>query len=149
MLNKFNLLTLFLIAASSLIAVSGSEISTLFTTPQERQLINSNRYKLDEVQPQLPINVDEPTIGGIPQLVRKYLRESITISGITLSNSGPNIVWINSQVYEDGASMDNNMRIKVMSGSKLKVRVTAPDGKHYFATSGETIEIVYSVVVEN
>jgi hypothetical protein len=149
MLNKLSLLTLFLIAASSLIAVSGSEISTLFTTPQERQLINNNRYKLDEVQPQLPINVDEPTIGGIPQLVRKYLRESITISGITLSNSGPNMVWINSQVYEDGASMDNNMRIKVMSGSKLKVRVTAPDGKHYFATSGETIEIVYSVVVEN
>jgi hypothetical protein len=149
MLNKLSLLTLFLIAASSLIAVSGSEISTLFTTPQERQLINSNRYKLDEVHPQLPINIDEPIIGGIPQLARKYLRESITISGITLSNSGPNMVWINSQVYEDGASMDNNMRIKVMSGSKLKVRVTAPDGKHYFATSGETIEIVYSVVVEN
>jgi hypothetical protein len=59
------------------------------------------------------------------------------------------MVWVNSQAYEDGASMDNKMRIKVMSGSKVKVRITAPDGKHFFATSGETIEIVYLVAVEN
>ena len=41
------------------------------------------------------------------------------------------------------------MRIKVMTGNEIKVRITAPDGKHYFATSGETIEVVYQVAVEN
>ncbi len=81
--------------------------------------------------------------------MQEEVSETITISGITLSDSGPNMVWINSQAYEDGASMDNKMRIKVMPGSKVKVRITAPDGKHFFATSGETIEIVYLAAVDN
>jgi septal ring-binding cell division protein DamX len=146
MLNKFSLLILFLVIGSSLTSASGSEVSTLFTTPQERQLIDTNRYKLDEVRPQVQTQ-DEPA--SVQQLEQEEVRESITISGITLSNSGPNMVWINSKVYEDGDSMDEKMRIKVMPGKEVKVRITAPDGKHYFATSGETVEIVYQAAVEN
>jgi hypothetical protein len=149
MLNKPSLLILFLVSASSLTTVYGSDMSTLFTTPQERQLINSNRYKSDDVKPQVAANQDEPDVGSIQQLVQEEVRETITISGITLSNSGPNMVWINSQAYEDGDRVDDKMRIKVMSGNEVKVRITAPDGKHYFATSGETIEIVYQAAVEN
>jgi hypothetical protein len=149
MLNKLNLLILFLVFGGSVTNALGSELSTLFTTPQERQLINTNRYKSDEVRPRVQSNQEELTITNIQQLVQEEVRESITISGITVSNSGPNMVWINSQAYEDGASMDNKMRIKVMPGSKVKVRITAPDGKHFFATSGETIEIVYLAAVEN
>ena len=149
MLNKLNLLILFLVIGSSVASASGSNLSTLFTTPQERKLINTNRYKSDEVRPRVQSNQEEPAAESIQQLVQEEVRESITISGITLSNSGPNMVWINSQPYDDGTSMDNKMRIKVMSGSKVKVRITAPDGKHYFATSGETIEIVYLAAVEN
>jgi hypothetical protein len=146
MLNKFSLLILFLVIGSSLTSVSGSEVSTLFTTPQERQLIDTNRYKLDEVRPEVQTQ-DEPA--SIQPLEQEEVRESITISGITLSNSGPNMVWINNKVYEDGDSMDEKMRIKVMPGKEVKVRITAPDGKHYFATSGETVEIVYQAAVEN
>jgi hypothetical protein len=146
MLNKFSLLILFLVIGSSLTSASGSEVSTLFTTPQERQLIDTNRYKLDEVRPEVQTQ-DEPA--SIQPLEQEEVRESITISGITLSNSGPNMVWINNKVYEDGDSMDEKMRIKVMPGKEVKVRITAPDGKHYFATSGETVEIVYQAAVEN
>jgi hypothetical protein len=146
MLNKFSLLILLLVIGSSLTSVSGSEVSTLFTTPQERQLIDTNRYKLDEVRPQVQTR-NEPA--SVQQLEQEEVRESITISGITLSNSGPNMVWINNKVYEDGDSMDEKMRIKVMPGKEVKVRITAPDGKHYFATSGETVEIVYQAAVEN
>jgi hypothetical protein len=149
MLNKLNLLILFLVFGGSVTNAFGSELSTLFTTPQERQLINTNRYTSDEVRPRVQSNQEEPTITNIQQLVQEEVRETITISGITLSDSGPNMVWINSLAYEDGASMDNKMRIKVMPGSKVKVRITAPDGKHFFATSGETIEIVYQAAVEN
>jgi hypothetical protein len=149
MLNKLNFLILFLVFGGSVTNAFGSELSTLFTTPQERKLINTNRYTSDEVRPRVQSNQEEPPTESIQQLVQEEVRESITISGITLSNSGPNMVWINSRPYEDGTSMDNKMRIKVMSGSKVKVRITAPDGKHFFATSGETIEIVYLVAVEN
>jgi hypothetical protein len=149
MLNKRDLLILFLVFGGSVTNAFGSELSTLFTTPQERKLINTNRYTSDEVRPRVQSNQEEPATESIQQLVQEEVRETIIISGITLSDSGPNMVWINSQAYEDGASMDNKMRIKVMPGSKVKVRITAPDGKHFFATSGETIEIVYQAAVEN
>ena len=149
MLNKLDFLILFLVFGGSVTNAFGSELSTLFTTPQERKLINTNRYTSDEVLPRVQSNQEEPTTESIQQLVQEEVSETITISGITLSDSGPNMVWINSQAYEDGASMDNKMRIKVMPGSKVKVRITAPDGKHFFATSGETIEIVYQAAVEN
>jgi hypothetical protein len=149
MLNKPSLLIISLIAASSIATVHGSELSTLFTTPQERELINSNRYKSDDVKLQATNNQDQPEVESIQQLVQEEVSETITISGITLSNSGPNMVWINSQAYEDGDKVDDKMRIKVMSGNEVRVRITAPDGKHYFATSGETIEIVYQAAVEN
>jgi hypothetical protein len=149
MLNKRNLLILFLFFGGSVTNAFGSELSTLFTTPQERKLINTNRYTSDEVRPRVQSNQEEPATESIQRLVQEEVRETITISGITLSDSGPNMVWINSQAYEDGANMDNKMLIKVMPGSKVKVRITAPDGKHFFATSGETIEIVYLAAVEN
>jgi hypothetical protein len=150
MLNKLNLLILFLVIGSSVTSASGSNLSTLFTTPQERQLINTNRYKSDEVRPpRVQSNQEEPATESIQRLVQEEVRETITISGITLSDSGPNIVWINSQAYEDGAKVDDKMRIKVMPGNEVKVRITAPDGKHHFATSGETVEIVYQAAVGN
>ena len=148
MLNKLNFLLLLVVGSGLMTNVSGSEVSTLFTTPQERQLINTNRYKSDEVKPQVQPS-DSATTESIQQLVQEEVSEIITISGITLSNSGPNMVWINSQVYEDGDKMDDKMRIKVIPGNQAKVRITAPDGKHYYATSGETLEIVYQAAVEN
>ncbi|MFT6372805.1 MAG: hypothetical protein ACJAZT_001559 [Gammaproteobacteria bacterium] len=59
------------------------------------------------------------------------------------------MVWINGQTYEDGEKIDDKMRITVMAGSEIRVRITAPDGKHHFATSGETIEIAYQAAVDN
>lgn len=132
----------------SLTTVANAELSTLFTTPQERQLINANRYKSDVVK-SAKVKDESVVLESIQQLVQEEVRKSVTISGITLSNSGPNIVWINRQSYEDGDRLDDKMRIKVLSGKEVKVRITAPDGKHFFATSGETIEIVYQAAVEN
>jgi hypothetical protein len=134
MLNKRNLWIYLLVSAS--------------TTPQERQLINNNRYQSDEAEPQ-QLDQDEPDAVEIKQKAKEEFRKSIIVSGITLSNSGPNIVWINGQTYEEGEKIDDKMRIKVMTGNEIKVRITAPDGKHYFATSGETIEIVYQATVDN
>jgi hypothetical protein len=149
MLNKRSLLIYLLVCASTVTTAFGSDVKTLFTTPQERQLINNNRYQSDEAQPQRQLNQDEPNPVEIKHKTKKVVRESITVSGITLSNSGPNMVWINGQTYEDGEKIDDKMLIKVMTGSEVKVRITAPDGKHYFATSGETIELVYQAAVEN
>jgi hypothetical protein len=149
MLNKHSLLITLVVCASVVTTALGSDVKTLFTTPQERQLINNNRYESGEVQPQRQLNQEESSTVEIKQTIKEIVRESITVSGITLSNSGPNMVWINGQTYEDGEKIDDKMRIKIMAGNEIRVRITAPDGKHHFATSGETIEIAYQTTVEN
>jgi len=127
--------------------LAAGELSTLFTTPQERQLINSNRYKSDDVKPQ-PVQ-DAPDASPVQLMVQEEVNVEYRISGISLSADGAHSVWINSLVYEDGAQLDRGSRVRIMAGDDVRVRITAPDGKHYFGTSGETISVSYMAAVEN
>ena len=126
-----------------------ASLSTLFTTPEERQIINSNRYKDDrpklvEVEPE-EVRI-ELSVQPLEQeeVVREY-----RISGITLSQDGPHSVWINSVLYEDGGELEDGSRVAVQVGDEIRVRITAPDGRHYFAASGQALEISYLVTVRN
>lgn len=136
-------------AAGSFQWVQSSELSTLFTTPEERQLINSNRYKTEATpQIQQPV-VEDEVVQPVQLIIREEVTQQYLISGITLSRDGPHTVWINSQAYEDGDRLDNNSKIKVLVGDSIKVRITTPDGKQHYATSGETLEVTYLAPVEN
>jgi len=136
----------------ALLPVSGSllaasDLATLFTTPQERQLINANRYKSDEVKPQVVIEkVDESPVQILAQEEKTV---DYRISGISLATDGAHMAWINGVAYEDGARLEDGSQVKVISGDEVRVRITAPDGKHYFATSGETLTITYMAAVRN
>ena len=125
-----------------------ADISTLFTTQQERQIINRNRYKDEPVRQAQP-QAEKPQAEAINQLVREEVKKFYSISGISISNDGTHAVWINGQFYEDGELIDGKSRLKVISGSDIKVRITAPDGKHFFATSGETVEVSYLEAVDS
>ena len=127
--------------------LAAGELSTLFTTPQERQLINANRYKSDEVKPQ-PVQ-DAPDETPVQFSVQEEISVEYRVSGISLSADGAHTAWINSMAYEDGARLDDGSRVGIMAGDDVRVRITAPDGKHYFATSGETISVSYLAAVEN
>jgi hypothetical protein len=128
---------------------SAAEISTLFTTPAERQIINSNRYKSDEKQQKAPVVVEKQVEGPIPAMFQEEVTREYKISGIAVTRDGPPTVWINSQVYEDGAALEDKSKIRVMTDGDIRVRITAPDGKHYYAASGETLEINYLAPIEN
>ena len=128
--------------------LAAGELSTLFTTPQERQLINANRYKSDEARPQQPVQ-DAPDESPVQFMVQEEVSVEYRISGISLSVDGAHTAWINSVAYEDGAQLDDGSRVMIMSGDDVRVRITAPDGEHYFATSGETISVSYLAAVEN
>ena len=147
-LTPYLILSLLLLPGSVLAA---GELSTLFTTPQERQLINANRYKSDEVKPQQPVQADDDDDDDSPiqMLARSEVSVEYHISGISLASDGAHTVWINAIAYEDGALLDDGSRIKVLSGDDVRVRITVPDGKHYFATSGETLSVSYMAAVEN
>ena len=142
---KIGLCLLLLFAGSA----RAAELLTLFTTPQERQIINANRYKIDKVEPR-QADVGEATFVAPAQLlVRQEVTLEYRISGITVSSDGPHTVWINSIAYEDGEQLEDKSRIKVMVGDEIKVRITAPDGKNYYATSGEMLAVSYLVPVRN
>ena len=130
-------------------ALAAGDLTTLFTTPQERQLINANRYKRDEIKPQ-PVQQDEPVQSSPVQiLLQEEVSAEYRISGISLSGDGTHTVWINANVYEDGEQLDDRSRIKVITDDGVKVRITTPDGKHYFGTSGETLAVTYMATIEN
>ena len=127
--------------------LAAGELSTLFTTPQERQLINANRYKSDEVKPQ-PVQ-DAPDESPVQFMVQEEVSVEYRISGISLSADGAHTAWINSLAYEDGARLDDGSRVMIMSGDDDRVRITTPDGKQHFAASGETLSVSYMAAVEN
>ena len=128
--------------------VPAAELTTLFTTPAERQLINSNRYKTDAGETQQPVET-EAAAEPVRQLIREEVTREYRVSGITVSSDGSHTVWINSLVYEDGEQLEDKSRIKVLVGDEIRVRITAPDGKKYYATSGEVLEVTYLAPVEN
>lgn len=127
-----------------------ADLTTLFTTPEERQIINSNRYKSDEVRVQKPLLVEDET-GEVPirLMIQEEVTREYTISGIAISTDGPHTVWVNSLIYEDGEQLEDTSKIKILTGDEVRVRITAPDGKHYYASSGETLEFTYLAPVEN
>ncbi len=125
-----------------------ADIMTLFTTPQERQIINSNRYKTDEpkpVEPEPEVEIELP----MQMVTMEEVVASYDVSGVTLSNDGAHTVWINKIAYEDGAQLDDNSRVKVFADDGIRVRITTPDGKHHFAASGETLEVTYLAPIQN
>lgn len=127
-----------------------ADLTTLFTTPEERRIIDSNRYREDtprqvESTPQVEEVVETP----LQALAQEEVVQEYTVSGITVSAEGSHSVWINSIVYEDGEQLEDSSKVKVMTGDEIRVRITAPDGKQYYATSGQTLEISYLVTVGN
>ena len=138
-----------MIAIPLLLFASGqvmpAELSTLFTTPEERQIINSNRYKSDDVvdSNSPPVAVEETSETPVQPMFQEQVTREYKISGITISRDGSYTVWINSTAYADGEELEDKSRIKVMVGDEIRVRITAPDGKNYYATSGETLEVNY------
>jgi len=139
--NKKSLLILASLAAGMLHPAQAAELSTLFTTPQERRIINTNRYKGVEVK--RPVVAEAAVELPIQPLVQEKVTREYKISGITVSRDGPHTVWINSLAFEDGEELEDKSKVKVVVGDEIKVRITTPDGRHYYATSGETLEVTY------
>jgi len=136
-----------IIGGLGFIQIARADIQTLFSTPQERQIINANRYKTNEVVKQPRIEAKKTAF--VVTVAREEVTMSFAISGIAIASSGPQSVWINKQIYEDGAHLEDNSHIKVISGENVRVRITTPDGKNYYGTSGETLEVTYLATIEN
>jgi len=146
-LRKHLLLALLLAPTVGFAQAPSAEILTLFTTSQERQVINANRYKTERVVK--PRTVVEPETEVRVPVVQQEVTLSFVISGITISRDGPHSVWINNEVYEEGDHLEDNSHFKVLTEENIRVRITTPDGNNHYGTAGETVEVTYLAAVED
>jgi hypothetical protein len=147
-ISSLTLAALIVSAAGLFQAAQAAEILTLFTTPEERQIINSNRYKKDKIETRA-VEVDEVVIeAAVQRLIMEEVSYEYKISGITISSEGPHTVWINALAYEDGEQLEDKSKIKVLAGDEIRVRITTPDGKQHYASSGETLAVTYLAPIE-
>ncbi|MBT7046530.1 MAG: hypothetical protein HN977_14225 [Gammaproteobacteria bacterium] len=136
-----------MIAGSLHAQINETEILTLFTTPQERDLINKNRYKKQAIKAQVVATENEE-----PEEEKKIEQQEILLSvrlaGVTISQSGQNIAWLNGKAFENGSKLDDGSRVFISSKVKTLVQIKTPDGKYHSVTTGETIDISYFKRIE-
>jgi len=121
---------------------SESEIFTLFTTQQERQIIDRNRYKTEEKKVARAAEIEKPQVTekAIPAQASIL---KVMLSGVTISQSGENIAWLNGKAYENGGTLEDGSKVYISQKSKTLVQIKTPDGKYHALTTGETIDISY------
>jgi len=148
---KNNAIILSLILAASSASVqsqsSNAEIMTLFSTPQERTLIDNNRFRIAP-QKQAPSTVE----AAAPKTQKKVLMQdvmlTIKLDGVTLTQSGDSIAWLNGKAYENAGKLEDGSRIYIKGRLNAQVQIKTPDGKYHSLVTGESSEIKYQKVVE-
>lgn len=130
----------------SVIAQGTDRLMTLFTTPQERQVINNNRYKGDKPQ-QIVKSLPEPEkeSNAVQELLKEEVGVTYVVSGVTTNTEGRGTAWINGRSYESGDTMDDGSKVRVKNTTVI---ITTADGKNHSAISGEVLELTYLRTVE-
>ena len=150
--NKLPLLTglLALLAGSAATAelpTEGLQLKTLFTTPEERALIDRNRYRQEprvrKPEPAAPAPAPEPE----PARPMVTVEKEYVISGISINADGTDVAWINGEQYEDGDRIDGKVRLRISARSG-KLKLIAPGGKVHVASAGDTVVVKYRVPAE-
>jgi len=126
-----------LIAGSLHAQINETEILTLFTTPQERDLIKAQVVATENEEPEEEKKIEQQEI-----------LLSVRLAGVTISQSGQNIAWLNGKAFENGSKLDDGSRVFISSKVKTLVQIKTPDGKYHSVTTGETIDISYFKRIE-
>ena len=125
-------------------AQDDSRLSTLFTTSQERILIDSNRYK-NKPQDKIaePQQNSSPEVEATTQAVKEPVTKSFNVSGFTLTISGQNVAWINGKPYENGSLLEDGSKLYISNKKGVAVQIKTPDGKYHSLPTGKPVEISY------
>jgi hypothetical protein len=124
--------------------LEGLQLKTLFTTPEERALIDRNRYR-KEPRPRKPEPAvelaqekkPEPQPAAMVSVEKEY-----RILGVSINTDGSAVAWINGEQFENGDRIDGDIRIRISAGEG-RVRLTVPGGRTYSASAGDVIEVSY------
>jgi len=122
-------------------------IQTLFTTPQERALIDNNRYRV--MAKKAPTTVTPSTQPKVQKKVQmETLIINVKLNGITLSENGQYVAWLNGKAYENGGKLDDGSQVFIKNQPQGQVQIKTPDGKYHRLVTGENSELQYQKAVE-
>lgn len=137
------LVCVFVVAVFSFPApVMSQRLGRLFSTPEERTLLNELRNNRDlvapEPEPLQQTTVEEPAV------------ERLTIDGIVIRSGGANSAWVNGRPVSDGWTTREGVRVDAASvGRSGRVKITLPSGVDTIDLKpGQKIDVESGVVVE-
>lgn len=125
------------------------EISTLFTTPEERAYLDflrqefllnnqANNFDIDEVVPAVPIIeevvVDAPAIS------------SYALEGIFTRRDGSRTVWLNNSNFDENNLPANMMLVDINSQTMLRIQT---ESGLFDLKAGQTLDVVNGIVLES
>ena len=123
-------------------AQQSGELSTLFTTIQERQLIDANRYKVNQ-QVEMTAQIQASSETETTSDVIEEVMVDMTVSGFTLTQNGQNVAWINGKPYQNGSTLEDGSKLIVSDKARGLVQIKTPDGKYHSLTTGKSVVISY------
>jgi hypothetical protein len=134
------------LAVAPVLAQQAPELNKLFTTPEERNLINANRYRTEQVVTPQITPTQNVEVEAVQELVKEQVQVEYRISGVSTNPDGPSTAWINGQAYGSGEKMDDGSKINIRATTVI---ITTPDGKKHRGLSGETLDITYDRTISN
>ena len=128
--------------SNTVYAQQNSALSTLFTTSEERKLIDANRYKQNQ-QVELSTQIEaSPEVETTDDVIEEVTVE-LTVSGFTLSQNGQNVAWINGKPYQNGSTLEDGSKLIVSDKSSGVVQIKTPDGQYHRLSTGKSAVISY------
>ena len=127
--------------------VQAQRLGRLFTTPEERALLDELRAEERVARPEAepepePKPAPEP---GPPRSVVSRL----TINGFVRGSRGPETVWINGDLVEHGSVTREGISVESARGADSSVRLVLPSGTGTVALRpGEQIDIRSGTVLD-
>ena len=146
MLNKtFIVGSMLLISGltNTLYAQHTDSLSTLFTTSQERQLIDANRYKLVGQETKATMQTQASSQAETTRDVIEEVSVDMVVSGFTITENGQNVAWINGKPYQNGSTLEDGSKLIVSDKANGLVQIKTPDGKYHSITAGKPVIISY------
>ncbi len=114
---------------------------TLFTTQQERRLIDNNRYRQPVIETET-VGVDE-TEQEKKTTVYQQHSISFELAGVTLSEDGNHTAWVNGDRVENGDELVDGFRVFISPKLNSLVQIKAPDGVYHNIQTGKKLDISY------
>lgn len=115
-------------------------LGRLFSTPDERALLDELRRERQIVDPDPQVVEVVPDVPSV---------EQVTINGLVLRSGGPDSAWVNGRQVDGGARTRDGVRVDTSVTRGGRVKIILPSGAETIALKpGQKIDVESGVVIE-